>query len=135
MATITPFLLIQRHLETILHHLPGTFDGDVESVHQARVAARRLREVLPYLPASGPGHPSGAADAIRSAGRYLGRVRDLDVMSGLLDRAGQRMPSTAAAVAAAKASLAARRWTWGACPTPSPRGTGRRVACSPVQRG
>ena len=33
----------------MLEHLPGVLDADIDSVHQARIATRRLREVLPLV--------------------------------------------------------------------------------------
>lgn len=89
---VTPSALVQRHFNSLLDSLDGALDGDVESVHQTRVATRRLREVL-HLVDGDSRHVMGA---VKSAGRHLGRVRDLDVLSSLLDSLGSRIPTTAA---------------------------------------
>jgi CHAD domain-containing protein len=116
MPTLTPFLLVHRHLDTVLAELPGAFDGDVEGVHRARIGTRRLREVLPLVLPSGrrqakakADDPSRIARRVRDAGRHLGRVRELDVIDAMLDRAGQRMASTADVVAAARRTLRERQ--------------------------
>ena len=92
MVTVSPPQLAQRHLDTVLEHLPGACDGDSTSVHQARIATRRLREVLPLMP-----DVEHVTDTVRAAGRQLGRVRELDVMSALLDSLSDRVPVSAAA--------------------------------------
>ncbi len=89
---VTPSTLVQRHLHSLLSNLKGAFDGDVESVHQARVATRRLREAIPLL----DGDRQGVVSVVRSAGRHLGRVRELDAMSTRLDSLGSRIPTIAA---------------------------------------
>ena len=98
MAGSDPHILVQTHVHTMLGHLPGVFDGDVESVHQARIVTRRLREVLPLVGSDEPS-ASRAAETLRDAGRALGRVRELDVMRGMLDQALDRVPAAAVLVA------------------------------------
>lgn len=90
---VTPSQLVQRHFDDVLTHLKGAFDGDAESVHQARIATRRLREVLPLVDNE---HVEHAAAAVRTAGRQLGRVRELDVVGGLLLSMSDRLPRAAA---------------------------------------
>jgi CHAD domain-containing protein len=77
----------------MLAQLAGVFDGDAESVHQARIATRRLREVLPLVKIHAR---EQVVDTVRAAGRELGRVRELDVMSSLLDSMSDRVPMAAA---------------------------------------
>ena len=91
MVTTSPPQLAQRHLDTVLANLPGVFDGDTDSVHQARIATRRLREVLPLLTEA-----EQVTNTIRSAGQQFGHVRELDVMSGLLESLSDRVPISAA---------------------------------------
>jgi CHAD domain-containing protein len=56
-------------------------EGHPEALHRARVASRRLRELLPLL-----GQTSGkAAKRVRKLTRALGRVREMDVALSLLD--------------------------------------------------
>ena len=90
---VTPSQLLRRHFDDVLTYLKGAFDGDAESVHQARIATRRLREVLPLVDNE---HVERAAGALRTAGRQLGRVRELDVVGGLLLAMSDRLPHTAA---------------------------------------
>ncbi len=105
---MTPRTLLQRHLDGLLGHLPAVFDGDVEGVHQARIATRRLREVLPL--AIDPLDP-GLLGRVKEAGRQLGRARDIDVMVELLADVGDRALSTAGVAARARQTLRARQQT------------------------
>lgn len=57
--------------------LPGAQRGDVRSIHQARVATRRLREALPLV-TSGP-RGRKLERAVQRITRALGPVRELDV--------------------------------------------------------
>jgi CHAD domain-containing protein len=65
--------------------MPAAQEGDALSVHQARVASRRLREALPVL---GVRADEGALDRaqkrVRRITRALGPVRELDVTLLLL---------------------------------------------------
>jgi CHAD domain-containing protein len=106
MGTMTPRTLLQRHLNDLLAYLPAVFDGDVEGVHQARIATRRLREVLPL--ALNPLDP-GLVEAVKAAGQHLGRTRELDVMVELLAEVGDRAVSTAGVAAVARQALRARQ--------------------------
>lgn len=93
METFTPTQLVHRHLDEVLDNLDGACDGDVESVHRARIATRRLREVLPLIDVREMDHVTAT---VRAAGRHLGRVRELDVMSSLLNSMGDHVPIEAA---------------------------------------
>jgi CHAD domain-containing protein len=57
--------------------LPGARAGDVNAIHQARVATRRLREALPLV-ARGRAART-VRRAVRRLNRALGPVRELDV--------------------------------------------------------
>ena len=104
MTAPDPAHLVHVHLQTILERLPGVFDADIDSVHQARIATRRLREVLPLVERVNP-DTSRAAEIARDAGRALGRVRELDVMKGMLDNSFDRAPAAAVAVARARRAV------------------------------
>jgi len=41
--------LLKKRLDGFTRALPGVEKGDVRALHQARVASRRLRELLPML--------------------------------------------------------------------------------------
>src|SRR5688572_3681144 len=78
--------LLAPRIAALLETLPAALDGDVSSVHRARVSSRRLREVLPpmrqLLP---PGTADDARGEVRRVTRALGPVRELDVAQQLLD--------------------------------------------------
>ena len=69
----------------------GGASGDVTSVHRARVASRRLREVLPVLAeAAGSDALDRGGKQVRRITRALGPVRELDVALGHLAEMGPR---------------------------------------------
>ena len=84
----------------------GALAGDVEAVHRARVASRRLREVLPVV--AGPGGRP-ARHAVRAVTRALGPVRELDVCAGLLGPFAAAAALTPAAAAVLQRALASAR--------------------------
>jgi len=99
--------LVRHHAARLFEFEPLARAGeDVEGVHQMRVETRRLRGILrmfkKVLPAS-------SADALREKlsvlGDALGRERDADVMSELLDR----LAATITSVPALATLLARRR--------------------------
>lgn len=67
-------------LQKLVQLEPDVRAGDIEGVHQMRVATRRLRNALrvfgPYLP---PDYLESYPRRIRKTARRLGAVRDLDV--------------------------------------------------------
>jgi CHAD domain-containing protein len=76
-------LLIRQRLIAVTRGLPGARKGDVNSVHQTRVATRRLREALPLV---APGaHGRKLEKIVRRLTRALGPVRELDVALLTLD--------------------------------------------------
>ncbi len=108
MAThISPLSLARDQIAVIGVHLTGVCDGDPDSIHEARVATRRLREVLPLIGSSNDETPMNAE--VKKAGRVLGRIRDLDVDTELLLRVEQRMPATAVVTAVARNAILPRR--------------------------
>ncbi len=77
--------LMVDHGRTLLSQIEGIRNGDADSIHDARVATRRIRAVLSVI----DGDPRVAYDAfeeqIHGLGRALGRVRDLDIIVELAD--------------------------------------------------
>jgi CHAD domain-containing protein len=76
--------LLRKRLDAFTRTLPGVEEGDVGALHRARVASRRLRELLPLLQLD--------TDVVRKLGRRLrkvtrrlGTVRELDVLLLLID--------------------------------------------------
>lgn len=75
----TRYDLLRKRLERFTRLLQALEAGDVDAVHQVRVASRRLRELLPLL-----GLEAGVARKLgrrlRKVTRELGGVRELDVL-------------------------------------------------------
>src|SRR5438045_2811749 len=71
--------LLKRHLDRLTRALPGVEEGNVRALHRARVASRRLRELVPVLQLnSGAGRK--LARRLRRVTTRLGNVRELDVL-------------------------------------------------------
>jgi len=64
--------------------LQGLDEGDVRALHQARVASRRLREILPVLQVA-PDVASRLGRRLRRVTQRLGTVRELDVLCLLIE--------------------------------------------------
>ena len=106
---VFPVTVLQTQVEALLGQLPAVRDADVESVHAARVATRRLREALPLFSRSYPTDVKRVRKLVKRAGRRLGRVRELDVMRADLERRAGRMPMAMSAIDAARQTLARRQ--------------------------
>jgi CHAD domain-containing protein len=93
---ITPINILQNHAATLAGTLPRLYDGDVEAVHDARVASRRIRQVLPL---TDQWHRTNTIEAMtdrfREIGRALGRVRDADARLAMLSSLESRIPPAA----------------------------------------
>jgi CHAD domain-containing protein len=89
----------------LLSHLPAIREGNTEAVHDARVAARRMRAYLALLDDGSAEAWKQTATAVKRAGRALGKVRDNDVALSLLAELEQRSPDVAAAAATHRARL------------------------------
>jgi CHAD domain-containing protein len=102
--------VLHARLVRLLHALPAAQAGDVTSVHQARVASRRLREALPV---AGPPQADAAWRRARRQARRitraLGPVRELDVALETLAEFEQRGVASPAALARVRAAIAADR--------------------------
>jgi CHAD domain-containing protein len=76
---------LEQQLSELRRHAPGVREGEAESVHQMRVAARRLRSLLA---SSRKLFSTGEADDVRSELRWLsvalGAARDPRVVQGRL---------------------------------------------------
>jgi CHAD domain-containing protein len=79
-------VLLSQRLTTLIDAMPAAQAGDMRSVHQARVATRRLREALPVVGASVSARSLGRVRRqVRRMTRALGPVRELDVALAHLD--------------------------------------------------
>ena len=77
--------LLRQRLVSLLKFMPAAQAGDEISVHQARVASRRLREALPVLGTRANEHQLDRVQKrVRRITRALGPVRELDVTLSLL---------------------------------------------------
>ena len=97
----TPREFALGNLKLVRRHWAGVRDADVESIHQARIALRRIRAALQVLYES----DSDEIELCRYLGRALGRVRDLDVMQELFIGVGTRLPAAASAVGAIRRNV------------------------------
>lgn len=89
-----------RFLRTFDRNLRPAIEGEVEPLHQCRVATRRLRE-LAQLAAADLGSKATAKPLrrLRQTGRALGPVREIDVALGLVDElTADRLTGEAAVV-------------------------------------
>ena len=79
-------LLLEDRVKRVFRELPGAVAGQEESVHQVRVAGRRLRVALPLLARKGQGRRvRRALKVLRQLTRAVGAGRDMDVILGLFD--------------------------------------------------
>ncbi len=90
-------LIIRQRLATLSRTLPGAQKGDVQGVHQARVATRRIREALPLVARGRTG--KSLKKSVRKLTRALGPVRELDVALMNLDQLRNAGDVSEAAVA------------------------------------
>ena len=85
-------------------------DGDVEAVHQARVATRRCRELLPLtVEWRRRQDVDELASRFRALGGAFGRVRDTDVRIDLIRQLESRMPQASPSLVVLRQSLERRR--------------------------
>jgi CHAD domain-containing protein len=102
--------ILRQRLGKLLEAVPAAQAGDETSVHQARVASRRLREALPVVGASaGPDAVARARRSVARITRALGPVRELDVSLKLLAEFGSHPAASRRAVARVRAAIVAER--------------------------
>ena len=93
----TPAALLDFQASAFRTQLSCVFDGNADAVHAARVATRRIRELLRVFQASAEGRRGDGdiADAFAQIGRALGRARDVDVRIALVNALETHMPQAA----------------------------------------
>jgi CHAD domain-containing protein len=86
---------ISRSVRRFIVHMPGVHLGqDPESLHQARVATRRLRSDLrTFASLLDQGWVGSLRDELRWMGGALGTVRDVDVLTLRLVGTSQHLPT------------------------------------------
>lgn len=104
-------VVLAWYLHEFAREEPAARGGDVEAVHQLRVATRRLRAALrsfaPMLPAT---LPEPAMEGFATLGRGIGAVRDLDVLALAIAAHGRRLDrDTRDALAPLQLQLGERR--------------------------
>lgn len=86
--------LMRKRLELFTRTLQGVEDGDVRALHRARVASRRLRELIPVLHLDDD-TAAKLSKRLRKVTSRLGGVRELDVLRQLVDGLGAQHPRPA----------------------------------------
>src|SRR5690348_12892033 len=94
MPSRTPAQVAVSSVRVIRDHWKGVRDGDAESIHEARIATRRLRAALAIL----DGKTSTRIELCRDLGRMLGAVREVDVTQELLTALVPRLPAASGAL-------------------------------------
>lgn len=103
-------MLLRQRLATLVDAMPAAQAGDMRSVHQARVATRRLREALPVIGVSISARSLGRVRRqVRRMTRALGPVRELDVALAHLDELAAREIIAPRALGRVRQSLAQER--------------------------
>lgn len=101
--------LVAPRVSALTSVLTAALAGEPEAVHQARVASRRLREVLPAVTIT-QGHAGRAVRKdVRRVTRAFGAVRELDVALGHFDEAVATSAMSAAARTSTRRVLQAQR--------------------------
>jgi CHAD domain-containing protein len=107
-----PVALLREQVRLLESHLAAVRDGDEVGVHQARVATRRVRELLPLTSEwYRPDAVEELTDQFRQVGRSLGAVRDADVQTALLRSLEARIPTAAPALVLLRQQQEHRRLT------------------------
>jgi CHAD domain-containing protein len=71
-------------VEALAAHLLEALEGQERAIHQARVATRRLREIVPVVVETRKGLGAKLRRRLKQLTRALGPVRELDVACGLV---------------------------------------------------
>jgi CHAD domain-containing protein len=90
--------LLKRRLDRLTRALPGLEAGDIHALHQARVASRRLRELVPVVQLD-HGASKKLARRLRKLTARLGTVRELDVLMLGIDEMHGDVPAHSGALA------------------------------------
>jgi CHAD domain-containing protein len=105
-------LIVRQRLAALSRTLPAAQKGDVQAVHQARVATRRIREALPLVARGRTG--KSLKKSVRKLTRALGPVRELDVALMNLDQLRNAGDVSDAAVARLRQLITEERQRLGA---------------------
>ena len=108
MRTAEPYTPFRKRLDAFIRGARRVDQGDVEALHQTRVASRRLRELLPLM---------GLEDAatrqlgrgLRRVTKRLGTVRELDVLTLLIEELDRDKRYSSAALRMMRTAVADAR--------------------------
>ena len=103
----TPRILLAAQRDALEEHFDGIRKADPVAVHDARVASRRMRELLPLC----LDQRDERYAEVRELGRRLGQVRDCDVEIDLLNEFEERVPRAAGLLAVRRHSTTLTRET------------------------
>jgi CHAD domain-containing protein len=92
---VTPSSLFHTQSSALERALPAVLNGQADGIHDARIATRRIRELLPLVIGESGADHDGLRTRFRRLGRSLGRVRDADVRLALLATLERRIPHAA----------------------------------------
>lgn len=102
--------LMSRRRRALAEHLPAALEAQVVGVHQARVASRRLRELVPNVgDVLAPKQRRRLLKRLRGLTRALGRVRELDVTLAAIDELATAHAEPRPALALMRGVVAAER--------------------------
>jgi len=101
----SPASLTATQIEVLFAHLSGVRDGRIDSIHDARVSTRRLRELLHVAGDEIGVSMRPAYKLVRSAGRALGSVRELDSLVSLCETLMNLQPAAAGTLATMRGRL------------------------------
>jgi CHAD domain-containing protein len=90
----TPIQFAAENVRLIRQHWLGVRDGDVESIHEARIATRRARAALRIVDGKG----TERLELCRVLGRMLGAVREVDISREIFHSLSTRLPSASCAI-------------------------------------
>lgn len=102
-------VLLRKHLDRFIKMLPGLEQGDVTSLHRARVTSRRLRELLPTFQLKHPAAVKRLCRRLRKVTTRLGTVRELDVLLLLVDELHMSRRDRSSAVGRVGVAVAKKR--------------------------
>jgi len=107
--TSTPATLLEFQASALRTQLGSVFDGDADAVHDARVATRRIRELLRLLRFDESRGDDDITGAFAAIGRALGRVRDVDVRLTLIRELEMHTPQAAPSLVLVRQHFEANR--------------------------
>jgi CHAD domain-containing protein len=106
------YAVLRKDAASMLAHEPGTRLGDdPESLHQMRVATRRLRAALALFGDVMPARAARVSEELRWLAGVLGSVRDLDIQLERLDGWTEHLPGEHRQALDELADLFARHYT------------------------